>query len=101
LFYCSRRSWFSLCSRFWQYGLKAGTHWENLIMPTGRYNFRPTDGLRLIRCAKAAGLRVKAITLRDGKPYLEIHHGEGADDAAKPNPLDRVLDDAQDQKRTA
>jgi hypothetical protein len=65
-------------------------------MPTGRHSFKHNDAARLIRATKAAGLTVKGVTLDKGKVTLLVDEAAPADEAAKPNPLDRVLDHAQD-----
>jgi hypothetical protein len=68
-------------------------------MSGGKHTFKHTDAARLIRATKAAGLKVKGVTLKDGIVRLEVD-GEAAATGAK-NPLDRVLKNAQDQKRPA
>jgi hypothetical protein len=65
---------------------------------TNRHAFKHSEAARLMRAAKLAGFKVKGVTLKDGKPYLEVDDTPTADgaDSSKPNPLDRVLDHAQD-----
>jgi hypothetical protein len=72
-------------------------------MSKGNHSFRHNDAARLIRATKAAGLKVKGVTLRDGKPYVETDDQAAADasEAAKANPVDQVLKNDQDQKRPA
>jgi hypothetical protein len=56
-------------------------------MSASRHAFKHSEAARLIRAATAAGLKVKGITLRDGKPYLEIEQGDDhapADDGKNP-----------------
>ena len=66
-------------------------------MPTGRHSFKHNDMARAIRATKAAGLTVKSVTLDKGKITLLVDEALPAgDDASEPNPLDRVLDHAQD-----
>jgi hypothetical protein len=61
------------------------------IMSTGRHAFKGTEAARLIFAAKAAGLKVKAVTLRDGKPYIEVDQNDAPVVATdKPNPWDKA-----------
>jgi hypothetical protein len=48
-------------------------------MSTGRHAFKSTEAARLIRATKAAGLPIKGVTIKDGKPYVDID--APADDA--------------------
>ena len=41
-------------------------------MSAGRHSFKLNDGRRLIRAATAEGLKVRAVTLDDGKVTLQI-----------------------------
>lgn len=68
-------------------------------MSTGRHTFRLNDTARLIRATEAAGKKVKSVSL-EGKRVTVLVDEAAAPDA-QPNPLDRVLKDAQDQKRSA
>jgi hypothetical protein len=68
-------------------------------MSAGRHSFRHNDAARLIRAAEAAGKKVKGISL-EGKRVTVIVDDAAASDA-EPNPLDRVLKNAQDEKRPA
>ena len=67
-------------------------------MATGRHSFKHNDMARAIRATKAAGLTVKSVTLDKGKITLLVDETAptAGDDASEPNPLDRVLDNAQD-----
>jgi hypothetical protein len=62
-------------------------------MSAGRHSFKLNDAARLvaatIRATPAAGLKVKAVTMRDGKPYVEIDDGAAKADDGK-NPWDKV-----------
>jgi hypothetical protein len=72
---------------------------ERLIsMSAGKHTFKHSDTARLIRATLAAGLKPKGVTLRDGKPYVEIDDGAKADSGK--NPWDKVLPD-EDTKRPA
>jgi hypothetical protein len=55
-------------------------------MSTGRHTFKGTEAARLIRAATAAGLKVKGVTLRDGKPYIEVDQEDAP--AVDANPFD-------------
>jgi hypothetical protein len=66
---------------------------------TNRHAFKHSEAARLMRAAKLAGLKVKAVTLKDGKPYLEIDDALGTGVASAPNDWAEVLKDAPDQKR--
>lgn len=60
-------------------------------MSAGRHSFRQTEVRRLFKAALEAGLKVKGVTTKDGRPYLEIDHGDAAaaiDD--KNNPWDKA-----------
>jgi len=70
-------------------------------MSAGNHRFKQTDAARLIRATKAAGLKVKGVTLTDGTVRLEVDGDMAAAAEAKANPLDRVLKHAQNQKRPA
>lgn len=67
-------------------------------MSTGRHTFRHTEAARLIRATTAAGLKIKGVTLDEGKVTVLVDDDAPADDS-KINPLDRVLENAE--KRTA
>lgn len=69
-------------------------------MSTGRHAFRLNDTARLIRAAEAAGKRVKSVSLEGKRVTVLVDDAAAAPDA-EPNPLDRVLKNAQDQKRPA
>ena len=51
-------------------------------MSTGKHAFKLTSVNRLIECAKAKGLKIKGVTVRDGEPYVEIYDDAAA--GAKP-----------------
>jgi hypothetical protein len=51
-----------------------------------------------MRATTAAGLKVRGVTLENGVVRLEIDEA-ATSEAAKANPLDRVLKDAEDAKR--
>jgi hypothetical protein len=65
-------------------------------MSAGRHSFKLNDTARLVRATTAAGLKVKAVTMRDGKPYVEIDNGNAAAD--KPNAWDEILPADQQRK---
>ena len=67
-------------------------------MSTGKHSFKSTEASRLMRAAKTAGLKVKGVTLRNGKPYVEIDDGAKADEA---NDWTDVLKDAPAKKRAS
>jgi hypothetical protein len=69
-------------------------------MSTGRHSFKHNDAARLIRATTAAGLKVKAVTMRDGKPYVEIVDEATAKANAEPNDW-ADLKDATDEKRAS
>jgi hypothetical protein len=60
-------------------------------MSTGRHSFRHNDLARALRATKAAGLKVKGVTLRDGKPYVEIDDAPAATPVPRdpPNPWEK------------
>ena len=70
-------------------------------MTAKRHSFKHNDAARLIRATKAAGCNIKGVTLRDGTVRVEVDDNASTAPAADTNPLDRVLDHAQDEKRTA
>jgi hypothetical protein len=53
-------------------------------MSTGRHTFKHTEATRLIRATEAAGLKVKGVTIKDGKPYCVIEHDAPDTDANNP-----------------
>jgi hypothetical protein len=55
-------------------------------MSTGHHTFKAAEARRLFRAALEAGLKVKGITTKDGKPYIEIERDDAA--AADANPFD-------------
>jgi hypothetical protein len=69
-------------------------------MSAGRHSFKLNDAARLvtatIRATTAAGLKVKAVTMRDGKPYVEIDDTPAAAPAPRdpPNPWEKDDDAA-------
>jgi hypothetical protein len=70
-------------------------------MSTGRYSFKGTDAARLMRAARAAGLAVKSVELRNGAVTLQVEDGVGGAKRDEPNDWAGVLkDNAADEKRT-
>jgi hypothetical protein len=65
-------------------------------MPSKIVAFKRTETARLMKAAAEAGLKVRAVTIRNGQPYLEIDQGDAADDK---NPWDAKA--APDEKRPA
>jgi hypothetical protein len=56
-------------------------------MSTGKHAFKLTSVNRLIESALAKKLKIKAVTMRDGEPYVEIDNAPGTAknaDASKP-----------------
>lgn len=71
-------------------------------MPSAKVSFKHTEAARLMRAAKAAGFRVTNITLDAGKVTLAVDDTDAASDPEQlNNPLDRVLDHAESQKRAS
>jgi hypothetical protein len=69
-------------------------------MSTGRHAFKHNDAARLIRAAKAAGLKVASVELVGDKVRVLV--GEAPPESKSeqpPNSWDKIID-AQDQKRT-
>ena len=70
-------------------------------MKGARHRFKLTDATRLVKATAAAGLTIKNVFLTDEGLRLEVNNAATeAAPAADTNPLDRVLDHAQDEKRT-
>jgi hypothetical protein len=67
-------------------------------MPSKSVAFKHTDTARLMKAVTSAGLKVKAVTMKNGQPYLEIEQGNAAADDGK-NPWDAKA--AADEKRPA
>jgi hypothetical protein len=69
-------------------------------MSTGKHTFKHTDAARLMRATKAAGLKVKGVTLDKGKVTVMVDDAPATSND-EPNPLDRVLNHDQNKKRPA
>jgi hypothetical protein len=67
-------------------------------MSSRRHSFKYNDATRLVRAAKAAGLNVKGVTLKDGTVRVEVGDAGEQDDANTP---DEELDLWRRNKRNA
>ena len=70
-------------------------------MRGARHRFKLSEASRLVKATTAAGLMIKNVFLTDEGLRVEVDNGAPAAPNTGNNPLDRVLDHAQDQKRTA
>jgi hypothetical protein len=66
---------------------------------TGRHSFKLNDTARLIRATRAAGLKVKGVTLNGSTVTILVGGAQDAVGSDKANPLDEVFDDDTDKKR--
>ena len=66
---------------------------------TGRHSFKLNDTARLIRATRAAGLKVKGVTLKDGAVTILVDGVQDVTGSGKANPWDEVLDDDTYKKR--
>jgi hypothetical protein len=84
----------------WVSGVRARPQFETAAALQSDLTRRPpNDAARLIRATKAAGLKVKGVTLKDGTVRVEVADASAASDAAKPNQWDEDSN-APDSKRT-
>jgi hypothetical protein len=68
-------------------------------MSRGKHAFRHTDAARLIRAARAAGLKITGVTLEGATVTLLTDEAAPASDCV--NPWDQVLENDADKKRAS
>jgi hypothetical protein len=67
------------------------------------HKFKLTDAARLVRATTSAGLTIKNVFLTEEGLRVEVDNtaSPAAAPAADKNPLDRILDHAEDPQRTS
>lgn len=72
-------------------------------MKGARHRFKLTDASRLVRATTSAGLTIKNVFLTAEGMRVEVDNSAPptAPAADTKNPLDRILDHAQDPQRTS
>jgi hypothetical protein len=67
---------------------------------TGRHSFKLNDTARLIRATRAAGLKVKGVTLKGDTVTILVDGAQDAvgSDKANANPWDEVLENEGEER---